>query len=242
MAYWLPDSRVEMPELFIPGRKPTRPVQVDKTHPLAKGLCRAVLGRPVALMQSKPLVTSNWPSSYGIDGQHGQIMSGDGGVRYVDLDTTYCGPVPGFTFAVLVRANSNYREGFVGNYASGGAQNRAMFRGNSGHQFYLGNASTGAWLGPAYSPNGHTTGEWTFLIARWNGTQVQVFQDGDWGTAQSASTTFDMSSRSLKIGYEGSSQAGPDADFALVYVWDRGLSDDECMRLYRNPYQMMIPA
>jgi len=34
----LPDPRFEMPELFIPGKKPVGKVEIDWTHPLARGL------------------------------------------------------------------------------------------------------------------------------------------------------------------------------------------------------------
>lgn len=38
MAFQLPDSRLEMPELLEPGRKPVGNVQIDWSHPLTVGL------------------------------------------------------------------------------------------------------------------------------------------------------------------------------------------------------------
>ncbi len=36
--FFVPPKHVRAPELLIPGRKPVGPVEVDWTHPLARGL------------------------------------------------------------------------------------------------------------------------------------------------------------------------------------------------------------
>jgi hypothetical protein len=42
-TYPLPDSRFEMPELYIPGRKPVGDVMIDWENPLTKGIVQCVL-------------------------------------------------------------------------------------------------------------------------------------------------------------------------------------------------------
>jgi len=38
MSVWIPDARFEMPELLVPGRKPTTGLHVDYSNPLARNL------------------------------------------------------------------------------------------------------------------------------------------------------------------------------------------------------------
>jgi len=234
----IPDSRFEMPSLFYPKRKPVGNVKIDWSHPLAKGLVGACLGR-VNLVTGElyELKGYNLPT---FERNNINLNS------YGSLNEIRTTPISGSQnrtfFGAIHHASSN--KGFlfnIGDGSAGVANARWSIRVD---------ASIGLRIemqGSGYTSSLVANAGKHHIACRLSGTQLQdndLYVDGVFESAIGTNTVNTSSSYVVSYGnraYDGTQDDSVDSlEVGLIY--NRDLSDKEIRLLDANPYQFLIPA
>lgn len=79
MSVWIPDARLEMPELLVPGGQPRGPVKIDWSHPLARKISYylPLNGSPFELAKGQARLTYGAGGSMAADAR-GMSLRGNG--------------------------------------------------------------------------------------------------------------------------------------------------------------------
>jgi len=249
-AYNLPDPRFEMPDLLIPGRKPTGPVEIDLTHPLAKNL------RVLKIFNSNTDLVSNTIQDFGIAAgltvtDRGKAYKGSGNNNdnnsYCNLPILDYSNITGMTVIAFVKwpvDASNY-QGIVMSVPTGQdrgniklvteASNTAGFRAGTG--------------GSNATITGLTAGDYVGLIGTWDNISAlqKTYRAEEKGGVVEISSlantgTFTGIAAENYIGYY-SRDGGRSfvENIHSVFIYDRALSLSELRTINKNPYQFLIP-
>jgi hypothetical protein len=242
MAIVLPDPRLEHPGLLIPGRKPTCPVVIDRSHPLSKGLEFFTIFN---LGQPFDLVTNTRPSSvYGTPTIRRQRASFSSDRYY------YTGrkKIPSRGRSVITRARPTA-------FNAGGFAYFANYHGLAPYSLLLTSKDdTGilqiSWSsvsGYVYSNTGVVAlNEWhTYAGVKdaSNSSNGALYKNGD-------SLSIDYSVSGLPealnggqfdIGGRSTGSRDYTGDIDYVAMWSRDLTPGEVRSFSNDPYQFLIP-
>jgi hypothetical protein len=250
----LPDPRMEMPELFEPGRKPVGSVVIDREHWAGKHCIRAFVPQASAHDLIDGPMTGTIGASIGVKntGRGGNpvaLFDGTPGNKFV-----FANPIdPATELTVLMRVRretgSTSRDG--GLYSEMDNTNWVT---NGVSVNFRANYSSGLlWaVGNKFSITENNTvplGEWFDVSLTWvAGTEQNIFYNGIQQTFIGASTgpsaSFSKSTRAARVGayFDESSQRTLTGDVEYIYIFDKLFNADQRAILSRNPYQFLIPA
>jgi len=232
----LPDPRMEMPELFEPGRKPVGPVEIDWSHPLARGLKAAYLFQRSET--DAPLVYEQRPdkngTTVGFDPAIGAKFTSAG---YLILEPSgLYFDMPDFTVVSAgVFPTPLYVSAVYSRWAASADSHLTVTTGRN-LRFFSGSTrdSTDAFLADTY----------TQLAWRRDGANCLFNIDGvdDSGGAQTINANANASAQTT-IGCNASNFGQQFAgNIYYLYVYSRALSERDLNDLYLSPYQFLIPA
>ncbi len=250
----LPDSRMEMPELYMPGRKPTGKVKIDWEHPLAKGLTHCFLMNEYGYLENKAtngysggfwgntsaetIVTTNKGRAYHQDGATGASF-------ILDTDFQFTHSDKHFTVSTEYKAdtgtNGMDHALFDKEDDAGFAQDLLLWLDHSGGDLrlmaYSGSGTTPVSIGALY--DWHSYSMRTGLTSS---NYVDLFLDGtEVQTNKNLNTIANTGSyRISTLGNEGDAKIGTGSQ-TYFYIHNRKLSDGEMKSLSEDPYQFLIP-
>jgi len=241
----------------MPLLKPPRGTQVNKTHPLAKGLIGWWLmnegtGRTIYDLSGNGNHGTLEGDTHWVAGKYGSCLSFDGDGDYVDVDNN---PYQtsnifssGLSFSVWIKspfAKDNNRRSIVG----GGGANHYYSAG--GIYVYTGSDYTYVameiYRGDYYTASTDgvinlTSDNWYHIVGVYNSlsNQVEIYLNGvnEVNTSVSESgTTYDPDN--FYIGRNPRSSFNPTFNGLIdnVMVFDRALSAEEIKALYADPFQ-----
>jgi len=239
----LPDPRMEMPELFEPGRKPTGPVEIDWDHWAGK-ICRYAF------------IPSNRRDIAKNDGvfTEGSIVS----ASVAEFDNSskfqYSSPFDVLTEFTVIAKIRRDTQGFDGLFSDKNAANwgstpgislNGLTSSSSGYSFVIGPSTNALSVNNATAPlRGWHTVAATYTAGATDGMKLYV-NSAQIG-ARTPTSGYTASSQNLRIGTyyaEGSSWSW-DGAVEYLMVFGRDLSADiGLMReISRHPHQFLIPA
>lgn len=237
MALWLPDPRLESPELLYPGRKPAGNIAIDWSHPMTRGL--SCLFLPSGFKAGRESLGGSL--SYGV-GATTEIKKGH-----------------------AIKFNGVYREGFINGSSVMRTQDISVvvavvlngadpkLISTSRHDNYTGNSlwcsATTLVFGrqgssPLTSAAFPSIDDGTVHLigaSRESGGALNFFLDGKKISSHSAGAdgVIAASGRLGDLNGWGYSFAG----WMLAYIdYGRVLSDVEMLEMTANPYQFLVPA
>lgn len=255
----LPEPRWEAPELLIPGRKPTGPVVIDWSHPLARGgnvygirACYLFDSHIVRNLISGETFTAN--ATPGVT-QHGKGYSFNGSSEFIDVTRHFSADVPHTVLVGISGVGAQRGDVFTcGNSSDVQPLVRLSVNDSAGTednvQFQIRPDTTGDFKATTGDVN--ITGDGRLRViggahdryALSSSGNVYVYVDGvetvgDVATSTNSSTLNTCSVGSLlrtsrAIYYSG--------NVHFLYVWGRKLGATEVAEISRNPYQFLIPA
>jgi len=248
MALVLPDQRLEQPAGFYPHRKPLGRVQVDRAHPMSRGLLMCNL-----LSDTRELVTDKvyqigTTSDITVSGKGAHYL---GSSTYQDHNSYLAIPAVDFTNVsdlTIVCAFKNLDTngypalsasvtsgGFSGNYMLSKEQGALRLRagGTTSSLVTTTNLTDGAEIFSAGIQKGNTPS----ILYNSNGTWANKVNGANVNPVYAGVTAEN------NIGYysRGGGRSYQDAIY-FVYLWERALSDEEIRSLYLNPYQIVRAA
>jgi hypothetical protein len=254
----LPDPRMEMPELFEPGRKPVWPVVIDWRHPLAKGLesfylcdsegiMRDVTGRHAVTFSPAPDLAST---------ADGQCLAFDSGSSQYGSAGANCFSGATEKMTLSVRCSTVYSG--VNKVAFGlGSFQSSIFRGAyisvafQKYRYVVDYGPNGAQVTPATNLTIAELGQARELtgVSR-SDTDHELFMLGDSiaTSTQNVGSSFpgDVDSLSMGASLVGSPAVGTSFFSGNIYhaaYWrGRALTKSEVKLFSANPYQFLKPA
>lgn len=251
----IPDSRWEMPELLMSGKKPTGPVKIDWTNPLAPDRYCYLLGsKKVPVNYSK---AEDSPRVYtAIAGTLTQAIAGGNqsdfisadwgtGIDVAGYELPPIGSMPsGFVFSRCWPTNAtDAANGFIFGHGAWPEGARLYFTIKSGQLSYrLGTSGYGTSTFSGIANNAMVD-----LGITWANGTVRCYIDGAFDSSTSYSGTPGSSDDDTSIGFymDGNSSV-PALAYAgfidNVFVGSRKLSDADMKSLSANPYQFLRPA
>lgn len=244
---YFPDARLEEPNVFL-GRKPTGPVVIDWSNPLAKGLAHYILFQNES---PRDLVTGTILSKFG-----GPIWTPSG--HLFDESDDYCAlenVTINSCFTIFLRPAFTDNIGLYFQYFfSWGAVNSG-----DNLNFFLGEMTNGDgntlfWAGPGAFNEGINVSNWypdksaaRSVIAVKNRNATVFANEKELATSSTwaADSLADGTTRTLYLGTRNDLNSvrffGGTLDYVLIYN-SRRLPDAMIRALSRNPYQILIPA
>jgi hypothetical protein len=229
----LPDPRMEMPELFEPGRKPVGPVEIDWDHPLARGLLFADIGGGDLATSAQPellLGAARERGDYAFDGTDSKVDYGD--LAQVD------GLAKMTAMSSLINADGNNAGVFSKRSDTGNGSWQVWdFSGKVFARIYIGGVANSA-TGTSTRPVGaaYTAGLW------YDGATLRAIYNNGFEGSLSVSGTIDNTSDSVQLGWSFSDAYSLSGSIQWAFVWNRALSSSEVALVHKNPYQFLIPA
>jgi len=242
MSIVLPDPRLEMPELLIPGRKPTGAVQIDESHYLVKDNFSFLFG-------GVDMTTKTWPVlSGGAHLDHGDFSTEGTSTGVITFSRNMSPATLPFVISIKFKISVS------------GVRQRIFF------------SSKGTYCGVAIGTDGSnkleiTIGELgtasgsrrsfastTAISAGWHTATVRVeslttctlILNGTHTTYSTSGSGLNYTPGSgvAEIGrlYSGSTSYYEDTKVERVYIHTGYLPDAALISLDRNPYQFLIPA
>lgn len=242
----IPDNRMWMPELFIPGRKPTQAVRIDWTNPLTKGLQICVLGGANSeLANGFPLLRRNSVARVGSsEGLVDDFEASTAIIELVGSEDLRPGLTEDVSLYTFVNIDSTNKGGTLINKRDGVNQEFQFYTGTSGNIYCYMQNSTVCLDGVG----GDIAGGWVGLGLTRNGTSApRYLVDGEFVITGSAiartSATDNNSPWSLGARWATYPTTGFQSDMlqAVTFVWFRELSDFEMKSIHNNRYQFLIP-
>lgn len=246
MSYQIPDPRFEMPELLIPGRKPTGRVAIDWSHPLARDLiaCPIFLsGTAFDLVQKK----------YYTDGGGTTTVINEG--KSINVDSTS-------SAGVRIEVNTVSSKGFtliarfqLSNLGAG--QGIVSFGHTSNLDWIRATAQTNVALDPMrlqvgksdlgqeHVDLGSTSTDRAFCacVVDDNNDSITGYFNDLSGTDSSTRDSITINRFEIGAWSKGATFYQPtDGDIIYAYGWNRMLSEVEVNSIRYSPYQFLIPA
>ena len=239
MALILPDRRFEYPGLMVPWRKPTAPVEIDRTHPLAPDELCALLGsRSVELVHGDALSTSIGNITPVIDGRNEALKFDGDSHSYIVLPRPVNHHASGDKWSVTWKGRNNPGNSadtvFCGEALTG--TNYIQMRGTS--EFRVATNST-------YSISGLGTNIWD--SSDWNtvvfdGTGYLLYKKGSViGSHVAAADAAAVPIEVIGDAYNNTAYAF-DGYLEALYCHSWALDPHQVQALHRNPYQFLVPA
>jgi len=267
---YLPDPKIEQPNLLEPGRKPSGSLMVDWSHPITKGLKSAVL-TPFTGGHTNDLVLGQWRKIDG--GTSSGTLGATSGLRPVrgeveigtnlwfknDSNKCSSGAFPRTILADQIYTDDGASENQYlfssGASATGNCFRIRLDRGNS-YQLRLEVVggfkvfNTGSLVGTRHMIGVVLPSEGN------NATDCIGYVDGEEYSAAAlqASRVLNTTSTNLAIfvsdpeetsnspSTSGYGSASKPGKLNWVYYWERALSHAEIKSIYRDPYQFLMPA
>lgn len=246
MTLILPDRRFEYPGLFVPGRKPTIPVTIDWSKPMARGLKFAHTGS--CFMVAETPNTALTPS---------YVIKEDSNLRFTNTasagssltaaDSSF-GKIAGSEITIFVRMlagstpDTNYT--FIVDKSPTNANDYRFFvyRGsNGGSRFRL--KAGGSFTNLDSTTYGAITADTIISSAgTYDGATMKLYRDGILDSSTAKTGAINNGTEILTY-YENAftgSLSGTTQLHAL-YIFDRSLSAQEIASLDSNPYQFLVP-
>lgn len=235
MVLWLPDSKLETPELMEPGRKPVENVKIDYEHNLApKHLC--------ALFGSSDFDLSNNNDLSGIN----TVFTKNGKTARLTTTSSYDLDNP-----ILLSNSDKYT--IVCRIKETGATTEGMICGNNANtrDFLWAQDGTGLQFRNSVITTTYkfativTFSTMTDIAFSTSGegassSTLKAYQDGVFKEQKTGITSsFDI--YSIFNGYTSSSFNFV-GDMVYLYIYDKELNAHQIRSLYENPYQFLIPA
>lgn len=229
--------------LSSPWQKPVRGIQLNKAHPLAKGLVgcwvmNEAIGNTVFDLSgngnngTKSGVTwvdngmeFNGSSDYVSVGSPSSLLIGPELTMYARIyrHTTshdYEG------IATYVRTSPDYGGYGLWSMADG------KFRG----------CVDDSYLNDVRTTNIYSDNTWYDLVVRCNGTTYSLYVDGIKASSDKSIVSYDPATPTeFRIGRSVTGTEYFDGVISRLYIYDRALTSDEIMWLYREPYSMFEP-
>jgi hypothetical protein len=225
LSYRLPDPRLEMPELLVPGRRPMGEVEIDWQNSMTFGLSGFWL-----LPNLKDLVTGRVAIVNGSPTYYPDRINFNGSS---EIDT---GPYS---------QSLNYFTIIAEFDVTGSVTTTQMIMCTSGSQAaaiqYL-NTNTPRVRAANKLVSGSSNNGRLTVAGRYNTdiNTAQIYQNGSLAGSIANATT-NPTSGNLFIGSQnGLNYFSGDVYYCMIY--NRYLGADEIVDLYRNPYQFLIPA
>lgn len=238
-----PDSRIEMPELFIPGRKPIGSIRINWDNPLSRGLRIAIVPQGKAIFN---LVGPGAPvSGSGVMSANSMRMTASD-VRTMQVPPIYNAR---FTAMWVGRALSHtnwdsYGALFTATRSSG-ADNAFGIQRNAATdelKCYLGGVAVTLILKIS-----DLLASSAAIISRNSDIStgnIYQYLNGKYLGATHTTVYYGTSDPTLVInGERGASASNAGNQFLdAIFIWDRKLSDGESLSATRKPYQFLMPA
>ncbi len=250
-----PDSRLEAPELFYPGRKPVGNVKIDWSNPLARGVKQCLL---FDANSSKPVDLAGYRDYSYVNGHiiestaYGLGYTNSTSTSYVkaddDLGILSQGSSSPFTMFAkfLFNGNKTNHQSLMNVRASGTATITIRINSDSAGtpnvlNAYCVLAGATRWsLGALtlYPNDGFPT---CFSVSHEGSNNPLVVKDGASYSGSNLSTnTTPISDAWATVG-EGTADIFR-SYYYISILYDRALSAEEHKSLHSNPYQFLIPA
>ncbi|MBL4763503.1 MAG: hypothetical protein JKY93_12505 [Gammaproteobacteria bacterium] len=250
MGTVIPDHILASPQFYYPNRKPIGPVEIDWSHPLARGLkfCWMPLnGNEFDLVAD--VRPDNDTLSISVEpykGVYASVFEGNAIVengRYL-LEA----PVPNQGQTVLAIANFSADAVdtaiFTISSITAAGWRTLLWRDEFASGDRLAYAINDGSTAIAYGATTLTTDRWYPLVGRTSsdGAVSDVFVDGKLdGTVDSSAITPSQADSVFIGNRAGQYSQGMQGGLALSLIYDRALSDAEVLTLSRNPYQILVP-
>ena len=254
---WLPDTRLELPELFEPGKKPGGDWVVDKTHPIAKKLgfyiCPGINGHCNELIRGYPISTKDVVIG---SGGNGCILADPVDTRVLShtVGNDFASPLSSMTLFIHVKILSDdnnldnylmtyYRWGFgcwrmlrTGNEAANREVEFGIFLYNGSGYSYHSAAETTTKITTDFLPH--------VIVGRWTGTggNVDLFIDGKLIVSNSVGTDGPMEDRTNPLSCIAGDREGAhngDNETYSYGVFPTALSDLEIAEFSKRPYDFL---
>jgi hypothetical protein len=240
-----PNDRLSMPELLIPGRKPTGPVTIDWDNPLSKGLKRFYLLGPTFigdLVSSKTLAFAgtDFPRTH-LDG----AISFNGTNNYAYHDNGQMADViyDGATLIADPKLKSGAADAFhtVYRHEVGGTNKIEIIRNSISNKWEF-NILKGS-ESVCQSIDDSVNGELVTLAGTYDKTTAKLYKNGILQDTQTAASgSIGAIGDSMHIGsWEGTADFF-DGFLNYAIVYDRALEESEILSLFNDPYQFLKPA
>lgn len=246
---WLPDSRLEAPELLEPGRKPVGPVTLNKHAKWADHL------KVFELMDGHQEIVSGdkWEIGstvkYGVDnGQQCYIPNGvyTGGTNYKQMPEIDYRDWPGFTIIAHARMPEYVEyDGIYSSVRSGDFYGNVNLSAEYTRNIQL---RVGNWFEGAITPVIPIHSD--FVVAgSWDKSIIRIYSSTDirtpieYADAISQTVDWDVPSPENYIGYYSRGDGRSwQSNIYWVMVFDKKLELSEMREIIANPYQFLIPA
>ena len=248
----LPDSRIEMPELFIPGRKPTGQVVIDWSHPLARGLeLGAIDGTEIVKNRPTNFATPVVP----VGGEMTQISGASPGYNSSSFklinDVLFGTGDASLYFRVYVRdasfysGNTTHSGGWVEQFGGAfGARVSLAYYGPTTVALYCSRrfSATGPSDLGVNQPNKIYSYVWTISGGGTHSLYrsdkaAPIVDAGSYGTYSNDDMTAGGSYPDYYYRLNDD-----DSEMNSFFVWRRTLSQSESRIILKDPYQFLIPA
>jgi len=259
----IPDPKLLMPELLIPGRKPVGNVRIDWNHPLSKGLYFCWVPR-LSDVSIKPdglngmpiwdLVTKNFFQYDNNNTLSGSIKMGRHDICMKEKVSSASGSInipahggsDGTVLALLSDDSAHFGRmtgvidtntvgAFCTDYGNGGPTANIRTLIGSGYTGTSGTSPTTDYtdLLTIKGTSFHGSSRTHFHID----TTQRIFKDYTWSSSNV------ISNFTMGIQDENLTENMPSAlEQYMLAFWTRPLSNAELLSLYSNPYQILIPA
>ena len=248
MSFWLPDSRLEMPELMHPGRKPVGTAKIDKSHRHSKGL----VGYWMMDGSNTDLTKENHGEDvgaigrgFGVSGDY-CVINNDNSTDRIDLglidadNPLSCSKNNEISILVIAEflrnSHGNTYPRFIDKSSAGGAvngysfyvySNKIQFQINSRAKRSVGSISNGESRAVGIT---HGNNETRFFIEK-------KYDSSRLNTKVIPSTATNAS----LLNWNHAADRQYMQPVYLIAVWDRRLSDLDMISMQGSPYQILIP-
>jgi hypothetical protein len=246
MSIVLPDPRFEMPELLLPGRKPTGPVEIDWTNPITHGLTDyTLLGANYRRPWDYAVKRFRTP---GIQGTHSVVQGGVQLDQSVDLSSFYglgfgfgtFGTNSQYTVAIMITRNSGTSDFLWARYEDGGNTNQKQLVYSGAGFRSRQDTTTGASIidfGDA------STAQCLIVTIDTDNGYHRCYQDGVLAGELAVTGTPDNTDGQFYIGsrYSLTNNNTTETIIQGLIGWDRALTVAEACEASADPYHLLIP-
>lgn len=259
MAYFIPDLRAHEPGTMLPGRKPTRPVVVNRRLKYAPDLyCYLFQDDPLPVNLAGGSLLVAGDTKLSVDGTNALTPVISNGERMVDLANTAgddtsssvrlnLPDMPSFNNGyMLTRFVIDAAEsGFCNIMSSIGPSNSDIYLFTEGLGFTLGFTTQGSDVNVTVGSS-LNTGETLTVCLTWNGSAIQSYINGaNGGTDTYTQTMGPATADSTHLGQirDGAVNSNAmDGKFSLFAMGSTYLTGEQARRLTRDPFHIFQPA
>ena len=253
---WLPDPRMEMPELLEPGRKPIGPVGIDWAHHLTRGLRNFYLfngsnlyknlaDKSLFKSETNNFDQSNFSVRYDRYGQH-VYSSGISDQRINLQEDIALNPNQEFTLL----GGFNYKSATQDHtfYQSGSAiavnSSMLLWADTEGSTLRPGINAGASIFGDSNSIPVNSFVVWGVGTTLRDANSTQLWVNGlPSGTAgDCGNPNISGETQGSFFGQRPTGNRSMQGNCYFIAQWDRRLSDTEHYVFNKNPYQFLIPA